>query len=338
MADRPILFSAPMIRALIAGTKTQSRRGLKMPEGPIDAIFQQDGVWWTGDALTGEKDGEIPIRIKIGERLFPAMIIPSLNRNYCADTHGRIWSRARDGETWRMLSPGKTSKGYLSVTPAHEGRYRTRLVHDLVAEAYYGDRPSKDCQIRHLNGDQDDCSPENLDYGTQEDNWTDRAAHGRGAGDSHHASVLTTEQAAEIRSSAESQRALARKFGVAQSTIWEVKNNRTWRQDSVPKPPNMPRWASRLTLTVTDVRVQRLQEISEEDARSEGAYVGKVTGRVADDHATMAFGQWFFTARTWYSDLWDRINGTGAWAANPWVVAYSFSVERRKIDQRGDPA
>lgn len=82
---------------------------------------------------------------------------------------------------------------------------------------------------------------------------------------------------------------------------------------------------SRLTLYVTDVRVERLQDISEEDARAEGAYVGKASGRVADDHMTMAVaGIWFSTARAWYADLWDRINGPGAWDANPWVAAYTF--------------
>ncbi|MFG1205625.1 hypothetical protein [Xanthobacter flavus] len=88
---------------------------------------------------------------------------------------------------------------------------------------------------------------------------------------------------------------------------------------------HMPKWASRITLYVTDVRVERLQDISEEDARAEGAYVGKASGRVADDHMTMAVaGIWFSTARTWYADLWDRINGPGAWDANPWVAAYTF--------------
>ncbi len=76
---------------------------------------------------------------------------------------------------------------------------------------------------------------------------------------------------------------------------------------------HLPRWASRLTLIVTDVRVQRLQDISEEDARAEGAYVAPRSGRVADDYVTMAIaGSWFASGRGWYADLWDRINGTGS--------------------------
>ncbi|MDR6826509.1 hypothetical protein J2X48_000687 [Bosea sp. BE271] len=104
----------------------------------------------------------------------------------------------------------------------------------------------------------------------------------------------------------------------------------------------MPRWASRLTLTVDDVRVRRLQEISEADARAEGAYVGKASGRVADNQIAMNLGLWHFTCRDWYEDLWDRINGAGSWEANPWVAAYTFTVERRNIDeglgQRADAA
>lgn len=90
---------------------------------------------------------------------------------------------------------------------------------------------------------------------------------------------------------------------------------------------------SRLTLYVTDVRVERLQDISEEDARAEGAYVAKASRRVADDYETMAItGLWFPTARAWYADLWDQINGPGAWDANPWVAAYTFVPRLGNID------
>jgi len=96
---------------------------------------------------------------------------------------------------------------------------------------------------------------------------------------------------------------------------------------------HLPRILSRLTLIVTDVRVQRLQDISEEDARAEGAYIAPRSGRVADDYVSMALaGAWFATARGWYADLWNRINGPGSWAANPWVAAYTFEVHQQNID------
>ena len=96
---------------------------------------------------------------------------------------------------------------------------------------------------------------------------------------------------------------------------------------------HMPRWASRLTLYVSEVRVQRLQDICEADARAEGAYVGKASGRVADNYATMAVaGHWFASARGWYADLWERLNGPGSWQANPWVAAYTFVPRLGNID------
>jgi hypothetical protein len=68
----------------------------------------------------------------------------------------------------------------------------------------------------------------------------------------------------------------------------------------------MPRWASRITLEIADVRVERLQSISGDDARAEG-YDGS--------HAF---------PREWFALLWERINGPGSWEANPWVWAVEF--------------
>lgn len=87
-----------------------------------------------------------------------------------------------------------------------------------------------------------------------------------------------------------------------------------------------PRWASRLTLEITDVRVQRLQEISEEDARAEGirwtdagplhAHIG--LSHVGGDECN------FPTAVAAYRALWEDINGDGSWEANPLVWALTF--------------
>jgi hypothetical protein len=76
----------------------------------------------------------------------------------------------------------------------------------------------------------------------------------------------------------------------------------------------MPRWASRITLEVTEVRVQRLQEIGEDDALAEGVEPG--------DAGDADLGG---TARGAFHRLWDSINGKRApWAGNPWVWAVSF--------------
>lgn len=74
---------------------------------------------------------------------------------------------------------------------------------------------------------------------------------------------------------------------------------------------HMPRWASRITLEVTDVRVERLQAITEEDAVAEGV-ARHVEG------ATRG-------ARTAFASLWDSLNGERTpWSTNPWVWVVGF--------------
>lgn len=100
--------------------------------------------------------------------------------------------------------------------------------------------------------------------------------------------------------------------------------HQTWGYPAISKigrhrqAMHMPRWASRLTLIVTDVRVQRLQEISHDDAVAEGVGIFP--------HS--------MSAQKRYRELWDSLNaerGFG-WDANPWIVAVTFTVERRNID------
>ena len=79
---------------------------------------------------------------------------------------------------------------------------------------------------------------------------------------------------------------------------------------------HMPRWASRITLEITDVRVERLQDISARDAWAEGI---TPSPDVDPYHE--------------YRDLWESINGPGSWDANPWVWAVSF----KRIDAARTP-
>jgi hypothetical protein len=79
----------------------------------------------------------------------------------------------------------------------------------------------------------------------------------------------------------------------------------------------MPRWASRILLEVTEVRVQRVQDISEEDAKAEGV----------TDHFPATECNSDRPYREGYAHLWDSINGKRpgcAWADNPWVWAVTF--------------
>ena len=99
---------------------------------------------------------------------------------------------------------------------------------------------------------------------------------------------------------------------------------------------HMPRSASRLTLTVTDVRVQRLQEIGEADAVAEG--IEPYAGLDPDCHGFINYqtksedGYWL-SATDSFRTLWANLHGPDAWGANPWVVALTFTVQHGNIDQ-----
>ena len=198
MADRPILFSAPMVRALLDGTKTQTRRLCQWANNPnspaLSRIVACDEPGWFGDEV-GDVQFKVPFAI--GDRLWVR----------------EAWSFGAD-HCW-------------SVPDLH--RMRNMVKVDLYFRA--------DPEGMHISVDR----------------WFPSI--------------------------------------------------------------HMPRWASRLTLTVTDVRVERLQDISEADAVAEGA------------------STWIASYRLGYERLWNSINGPGAWEANPWVVAVSFTVGRHNIDR-----
>jgi hypothetical protein len=200
MADKPILFSGPMVRALIAGTKTQTRRALK-PQ----PVQNSAGLWtWQRRGVSVQGEGlelALALRIAVGDRLYVR-------------------------ETWQALSFGD----YLPT------KCRT-------------------CDLRFAATDTLGSAPKDI----------------RGY---------------------------------------------PWRPGI-----HMPRWASRLTLTVTDVRVERLQEISVGDAVAEGALSTADVDQFAEVHALPM-----------YRAIWTGINGPGSWEANPWVAAYTFTVEHGNID------
>ena len=112
----------------------------------------------------------------------------------------------------------------------------------------------------------------------------------------------------------------------------------------------MPRWASRLVVEITDVRVERLNDCSEADAIAEGVEPVEQEDieRTEPDHSICRWcgGNRLYTAFSGqggalpdtdclhcdthlkrYEQLWDHINGAGAWEANPWV----WVVELKRI-------
>lgn len=97
---------------------------------------------------------------------------------------------------------------------------------------------------------------------------------------------------------------------------------------------HMPRWASRITLQVIDVRVERLNDCSDADAVAEGILRSPYS-------ENRWLNYWnpngvFDRPLHSYASLWDEINGDGEWDKNPWVAAYTFHVINQNIDQIGN--
>jgi hypothetical protein len=97
------------------------------------------------------------------------------------------------------------------------------------------------------------------------------------------------------------------------SDVWVKLNGYRGGKGLTVPTIHMPRWASRITLEITGVRVERLNEISGADCIAEGI--------IESDAPQYAFG-----LHDAYRDLWESINGPGSWDANPWVWVIEFAV------------
>lgn len=245
MADRPILFSATMIRALLAGTKTQTRRLLS----PRNTLF--DGGRWP---------------------------------NYLAE-HAFHLDRA-----WIDLGPSPAGNPgpYLKLPVtniAMQPESREETVHRVYPVTQPGDRL-----------------------------WVREGWYTVPAYDDLSPSQLSGEES--VRFDADS--------------AWQTWGHSEPRQHGrLRSPIHMPRWASRLTLTVTEVRVQRLQDISEADAVAEGIelyYLAGLSGWTDYGSSDGMVKRYFADPRKSYASLWESLHGSGSWEANPWVVAVSFDA------------
>lgn len=97
---------------------------------------------------------------------------------------------------------------------------------------------------------------------------------------------------------------------------------------------HMPRWASRITLEIGSIRVERLQGISEEDARAEGIELVRTEGgtRWWRNYLDDGRGNLMFPSES-FRTLWESINGIGSWVADPWVWVVEFRPHLMNIDQ-----
>lgn len=121
---------------------------------------------------------------------------------------------------------------------------------------------------------------------------------------------------------------------------WEVAVFKAGWDRSAPrwKPSiHMPKVAARIWLEITDIRVERLQDISDVDAASEG--IDRKTEKKKAGMCTFYKdycnrNDWYWSAKASFMSLWQKINGRESWRANPWVWVISFKV----LSTTGKPA
>ena len=102
------------------------------------------------------------------------------------------------------------------------------------------------------------------------------------------------------------------------SVIYRASTTSKWAGTVRWKPSlHMPRWASRITLSVTSVRSELLQDITEDDAIAEGVMMWP-------DLSGDREGEVEGCARARFAELWDNLHGGGSWAANPVIRVISF--------------
>jgi len=251
MSERPIIFSAPMVRAILGGRKTQTRRVLRRPTDHFHATYTEacidDAgalVWWDRSSMDNRRQGRLPFAV--GDSLWV--------REAC---------RAEELSRPQFERPATAKE-------------RALLKRMTVIECSEDDGADG---VRYL----------------ADDAWR---------------KIENTPEAGE-----------------AWSALFHYRGRGKGRVGNTVPPIHMPRWASRITLRVTEVRVQRLQEISEEDAKAEGVESLK-SGRgyysVKYGKAAGHFGVYHDFAREAFEELWCSIHGPGSWDENPWVAAVTF--------------
>lgn len=257
MTDHPILFSASMVCALLAGRKTQTRRPLsrlRCEFGSAPHDFWQHADFGKAWADPGFPDPS-------GRHRFGYLHVPAHAVEDCERCEAMGW-----GSTAHRLWPRVQAGDQLWVREAWQ------FAPQRFCSCLQGAEP---CPC---------------------DDWQ----KGTGCASNRGGVVYRADAKAVFR----------------------------WRS-----PIHMPRWASRITLAVTAVRIERLQDISEADARAEGMPI-TWDGR-GYDPPPPEVDTWQGYARASFSLLWSKLHGpTGpaAWEKNPWVMVYSFAPEIRNID------
>lgn len=306
MKARPVLFSTPMISALLDGRKTQTRRVVK----PQPQLVEDSSTSWE---LRGLKPGESCIGYPLesapaGARPFRTFAFDRITSGRIAYAHSNFGASASRGQAvrWGRKEHNWSEDEVLRICPY--GKPGDLL---WVRETWAPSYKAPKCQVAY-------------------------AADGRCFGIGGDGSGGW--------------------FGIFHGWLEDSKyrgdrlGNTLGRSLYQPwkSPLHMPRWASRLTLELTGVRVERLQDISEADASAEGIERRRITDAWGVERDAWALPeQWahaegerrkphevsFALAQNAYGNLWNSINGPGSWDANPWVWAIEFKVHQANVDE-----
>ncbi len=410
MKQTGIIMSGDHPRKCQDGTKTKTRRVIKLKgyhRNVWDYCVPHNGK---DAAFLGEPYLKVPydaITDNAGTRITCPYIdnsvtiqpIPNI-ANYGAGDDGRIYRTDKPKPVALKPWLGGYKNSYQMVRIHLHNEY----VHQLVSQAFYGMPPTELTDTRHLDGNSLNNKPQNLDWGTPQQNALDRYFHGKLSGENHPSTKLNWDIVEEIRLTRKDFTIpeLAQKYNVSHGTIEKIIYGQTWKTDVKPDQPNMeryvkplgqlwvrethyrygrwrkngytksgklawrfhattnevlysedtprrlhanvsreelylkrwsdwfkrssihmPRWASRITLEITKVRVERVQEISEKAAKAEGVCVVDNTPdgiysppNYPDIH------------RDIFMDLWDSLNAKRgySWESNPWVWVLSFKL------------
>jgi len=322
MRELGILFNTEMVKAILDGRKTQTRRLIKpQPYYANDARFG-NLLHWKGHQVEPYHQEEKMIfqswlkiaPYQVGDHLIPCVIIQDTNEKYCASFNGDIYS-CKCGE-WKKLKPFTQSRGYKCVSIITADGKKSRNVHTLVCEAFHGEKPDKGYQVRHLDGDSQNNIASNLKWGTQYENWSDRKSHGNGIEGEKHLNAKFTDCEREhikwaINNNLCSIRHASRILNVRMGSIQSICNP---KELCIPSPK--PEKAARIWLEVTNVRVERIQDISDKDAKAEGmVYIPCKCGMNCQPSYVEQFEQ-----------VWDSTvkKPEHKFEANPYVWVYKF--------------
>jgi hypothetical protein len=119
---------------------------------------------------------------------------------------------------------------YLCVSLTVNGKAKNYNVHRLVADAFLGPPPSPAHQAAHIDGDGFNNRLRNLKWATQKENERDKLSHGtRVRGSQVRGSKLTESDVLDIRTDPASQTQIAKRYGIAQTTVSKIKRHIRWQ-------------------------------------------------------------------------------------------------------------